>query len=1669
MDIKIWEGGLQAQEIRAIEKIQQAFKKPQATGHKPIGGSLQDQLRSIGGSSMFPWKGYAGFRYVDSKGKEGEFDLVIVTHCNVLIIELKDWNGPDIKSHGDKWFKGNKDMGRSPVSVTQNKVYLLKDKLNKIKHNLTSKKLPWVDFFVVMCGNSKIKDISEKDRKHTISLQDFLSFVDEEKFNQRFRPFENIKTLNQDFSVLDKVFSDASTAPKQVSINGYKAETLIFDEHPTKLYKEFLAKSESSKQDEALLRIWNFNNFDGVKGGTPEGRYNIVSREREVLSYIKHHNLDLYKHCLRSLTNVQPDDVTTEFNEVFELPPNHSRFNEFIGKFGKNFSDIDRTNLVKLLVAKFADLHKIKVAHRDLSDHSLWISPGKEIALSNFISAYHQPIGTVGDYRYQLSVGEPELNSGLSPFQSDVKALGILCWHILTDERISQVSLEKLDSRLLDSNAWYSDVLHRAIKESVYQDAGELFDALKSSEPSDASTFEFDDSELEPYRKNINHSRQYREDDDFIVETDEKEVYFSDGLLVKAWLNINPTIDEPALSYKVLHFLQRIEKIASINPPYLPCIREFGIATKSSSLFMVTDKAEGVVFNKSLIGSKQRLGVIGKCVVFNKSLIGSKQRLGVIDKLIESIEHLHGLGLYHGDLHPGNILISKNINGFNLTLIDTPDFCRDGTEPKNHLYSPENIDDCTAFERDNFAVMKLSCELLEMEWGEESSENPAIADAIKIELTDGLAGFKDLFRFKIALKPATKVALQPITITSNKGFEDLTIYPDNGKLYVHVEKSNQNSTDVMVTFFGLGGNVRVIYTSNERGFIVCFPPRVRDTIKRSDIETCQLVLDFPVQIKPGSVMELSQLTKKLSGNESFNRTVETILKPVEEPKLDGLTTQLDELFKVMEGSTLSPEHLVISTEKLWKAVLETETQSYPYVDVIGGSLAVKDMDEQVIIPYSSDDDVLGQFNKNDIIEALKIVEEKEIRLGEVRLKQSALHEIRLHKISFKAKVIEDGDQVFFRTKQDKASYVKRKAALERILEHESVVSNLAQYFDPDCSSDALQYDTSISDNDFARYDRQDEQKNLISLNQQQRDAFKKLLNNGPLSLLQGPPGTGKTEFIAAFVHYLIEKQYVKNILLVSQSHEAVNTAAERIRKHCSRLETELDVVRFSNREGAVSDGLKDVYSNAIVSEKRELFRSEVKYRVKSLSQAIGLQSQFLTDLVEAELNVFKQIDTLHKSMVAVQHEGLEKDELHILKKNIVDLDANIRETLTRSYNISYDEDLDIRDSKNVIVQYLCSRYSVRPDEAKKAKALAKISRDMLDVLETERVNYDEFFARSRQLVTGTCVGIGQRHLGIADNQYDWVIIDEAARSIASELAIAMQSGKRVLLVGDHQQLPPLYSEAHKKALALKLGIADKNIDLDAVLQSDFARAFESPYGNQSGASLLTQYRMAAPIGNIVSETFYKGELVNGERKIPNIYSSVPEMLQSVVSWVDTSHLGDKAFHSDNRGVSIYNRTEADIIINLLKDIAENTAFVNELKSVVKKGEAAVGVICMYGEQKRIIRQKFKEVEWSDDFKNLIKIDTVDSYQGKENRIIILSVTRSSRDKRPKFLRTPNRINVAISRAMDRLLIVGSTHMWQGKNSNLPLGKVLRYISNETRNPADYRIVNINSELNGVKK
>lgn len=1024
----------------------------------------------------------------------------------------------------------------------------------------------------------------------------------------------------------------------------------------------------------------------------------------------------------------------------------------------------------------------------------------------------------------------------------------------------------------------------------------------------------------------------------------------------------------------------------------------------------------------------------------------------LIDQLIVAVEHLHGLGVSHGDIHPDNVIIREEDN--RLFLIDIPDFSHNTLESKNHRYSPEHIDSSSALQRDVFAVLKMSCELLGLDWGQDSDENPRIAAAVQAELADPEFGFRDLRRFKNAITSARKAGnLSYVDVKLANYDGELSILPDNGRLYIKFEESKKTPDEVLVTFFGIGGAFSAFYHKKQARFAGGRPPRERTSISPRDIEESHLEISLAIRVSQGKPSQFSQLTEHLQQDESFQRALlsfvssqnntVSVIKVEPLPAAFEQTSSVETANSTDEPTKTSSE---ISTRALWRAILDTETESSPHIELAGAPLSPEESDNELILPYDADIDPLGEFAKDDEIDALLISDDgTEKKIGEVVLKKSALNEVRLGRVSFSAKALKDGDTVFFRSKQDRASYRKRKLALERLIDREGILPDLLDLFDPACEKEAVNYDIEVSDADFARYDREDQHGNKISLNEQQREAFEKLVNFGPLSLLQGPPGTGKTEFIAAFVHFLIEKLEVRRILLVSQSHEAVNTAAERIRKHCSRLGTSLEVVRFSNREGAVSHGLKDVYSQALTTEKRELFNAEYRFRVAKLADSLGLDAEFIVKAVDAELKLFNKIDHF-ESLTKKLERSEDNDDNKAFKKILADLDETIRSMLRSDFDFVLPTDKSVSDVKEALFTSLCNDYSIKPNEARRVRALAKISRDMQNALSAVRVNCDEFYARSRQLVTGTCVGIGQTHIGIQNNVYDFVIIDEAARSISSELAIAMQSAKRVLLVGDHLQLPPLYSDAHKAALARRLGVSGDLDELEVVLKSDFARAFNSVYGAQASATLLTQYRMAPPIGDLVSHTFYDGKLQNGSRPIPAFYKSGPAFLKSPVAWLDTSTAGKRAHHEKDSGPSIYNRCEAEQIIEVLKQIASCTEFLAEFMRLRENDEPLIGVICMYAEQKRLIRKKFNQENWVEGFKELVKIDTVDSYQGKENRVIIVSLTRSEPKKAPGFLRTPNRINVAMSRAMDRLLIVGNVEMWNRQNSATPLGQVFSYMS-----------------------
>lgn len=1663
MEVKYWEGGLTLHEVKAIEKIAKTFcSTTQKQEEKPAKlGSLSDlKVLKSGGNTMFPWKGYAGFRLVGS-GREGEFDLVIVTHYNVIVVELKHWNG-ELTASGDNWYQNGEYRERSAVSKTQDKAHLLTSKLGSCGRAFPSFQghkfdRPKVDFVVVLTGTADGSKLPPKDKEHVLTLNEFLLLANEGAYNKRFRPHPQAnKSLNQDIPVFDQILSEGETRPKSLIVGGYEAIEKIFPpENIDSIYTEFLSKNRNNKDDFALLRRWDFSELDDVASKTRGERFRIVSHEKEVLSFIRLNDADLYNACLRSLTNIDPNNITEEFFELFELPHNYSRLNEFISSFVAKYSEEERAALVKIILNNFASLHDIKIAHRDIGDHSLWLSPGMKMAMSSFMSAYHKPAGTVGERRKAISSGiipipeeQHSVHNG-TEFDRDIYSLGILTWLVMEGKRLNLASIKDAVDSISRSGAWYAPTLQKAISanpQDRFRNASDFLTAFTQAQPEIKPIELFDGSVIEQYKTEIKLYKTYVEDQE-ISSDDVKEVYRSGQLLVKIWNNALGSEDSSSI-FSCKAFIEKVEKVQALGTEFIPVIRDKGI-THKSELYLIQDFIDAPSWDD-----------------WAASDISEVKKIHAIHALIAHVSFLHESELTHGDIHPANVLVLEEGDELKIFIIDLPDFKMGSKEVKNHRYSPEAIHNATAVARDNYAVMLMACELLGLDWEnlDEEDEHKQLVEIIKAERT-GSSGFISLERFSQSLRElyeASPNTIQELNIQlSRQDFvESISLLPDNGELFLFYEPSNQNSDSVKVLLSGVNSSWTIFFNPIHEVIEGGLAPRKADDIPPWVRDKSQLTLPVKINIHSSNYTDISELQSYLLEHETFLIDSKAAVKEnTLNKEIDAqLSKDIDEKLKKLisegeydEKSAVSIKNEKIATKNVWKAILETETEALPSVEVADEpKLDIRN--NEIVIPYDSENEVLDRFSKEDEVIAIKKVDDKEFVLGKVNIDQSTSSEIRLPLSSGK-NYPKTGDVLYLRTKRDRASYNRRKKAMERVLNNNAIISNLASYFETAIDQPFTDYKIIPTEEQLDRYDQYDDEGNLtVSLNEAQRDAFRILFSKGPISLLQGPPGTGKTEFISAFVHFLLTEGNAQHILLVSQSHEAVNTAVERIRKHCARLETPIDIVRFSNSEASVSQGLKDVYSRNLIESRRQSFIAELRERIQFIQPSLKLESEYIDAILNAELGIKKKI----KNALRLQADIIDSSDGQLsasLSSSLEALCDQIVSELNDTYSIEINQ-IELGSISDKVDKHLNALYGIGPHEYRRISGLFDLVNDYRDRLSSNPGSYEEFLARSRTLVCGTCVGMGLGHLGLNQIQYDWVIIDEAARSISSELAIAMQSANRILLVGDHKQLPPLFQEEHKNAILRKLGVPRVEPFQNEVFKSDFEKAFISPYGKAVGRSLLTQYRMAEPISRLVSDTFYEQPLITGDREIPNFYSNGIDILRAPVTWLDTSEC--KFGYDSEDGTSLVNLEEINQILAVLKEIEASSEYVAKLRSLVSAGEPAIGIICMYGAQKRLLRRKFNELAWSPEFRSLIKIDTVDSYQGKENRIIIVSITRNNRDRKPKFLKEPNRINVAMSRAMDRLLIVGSMQMWNRENASLPLGQVTSYIQSHQND--EYRIV-----------
>jgi len=272
----------------------------------------------------------------------------------------------------------------------------------------------------------------------------------------------------------------------------------------------------------------------------------------------------------------------------------------------------------------------------------------------------------------------------------------------------------------------------------------------------------------------------------------------------------------------------------------------------------------------------------------------------------------------------------------------------------------------------------------------------------------------------------------------------------------------------------------------------------------------------------------------------------------------------------------------------------------------------------------------------------------------------------------------------------------------------------------------------------------------------------------------------------------------------------------------------------------------------------------------------------------------------------------------------------------------------------------------------------------------------DLFSEAR-VIASTLTGSANRLL--VGHHFGTLFIDEAAQALEAACWIAIQKADRVILAGDHRQLPPTI----KCPDALAGG-------LDRTLMQTIVE--QKP---QCVSLLTMQYRMSDGIMQFPNQEFYEGRL----HSAPEVkYRGILDW-DTPIDWIDTPDEEEFEEQQARDGVSRQNPAEAILTLETLRKYFEKIG-----RDRVLYERIDVGIISPYRGQVSLLRRMLRRDAFWKPFRQLISVNTIDGFQGQERDIIVISMVRSNSEGEVGFLRDLRRMNVAITRARMKLLLIG---------------------------------------------
>jgi predicted DNA helicase len=290
------------------------------------------------------------------------------------------------------------------------------------------------------------------------------------------------------------------------------------------------------------------------------------------------------------------------------------------------------------------------------------------------------------------------------------------------------------------------------------------------------------------------------------------------------------------------------------------------------------------------------------------------------------------------------------------------------------------------------------------------------------------------------------------------------------------------------------------------------------------------------------------------------------------------------------------------------------------------------------------------------------------------------------------------------------------------------------------------------------------------------------------------------------------------------------------------------------------------------------------------------------------------------------------------------------------------------------------------DEREQRKAIVKEAKSLKSQAEQHRQHIQQKLINNQSVIT--CTPVVTKHKELQGKIFDTVIFDEAGQSMEAMTWIAMMKAKKVILAGDHLQLPPTVKSDQAKQLGLSISLLEK-------LSSK----------KYLSEMLTVQYRMHHSIVEYPSNYFYEGKLQSYHANANHRIDESP-----VIQFIDTASTGyEEELIAGTHG--IVNTQEADMLLKIVQE--------NYIKN---KSKHSIGIISPYRQQVNYITEKLIENK----MKEGISVQTVDGFQGAEKDVIFISLVRSNEKNDIGFLKDLRRMNVAVTRARKKLVILGDS-------------------------------------------